>query len=317
MRSNIVLIIITLISFALAEEDVKRLGSTNRKLAIIPNNPAIITVVDSETDLTELCYAFQTLTNAKGYPDAPILIFTSANLLDGQIRALDQCSQRRKEFIDISEYYTTFPDNYEKEEGVNYDFQQRQRFLVTFVFDHPSVEPYDILMRVSHSTCLTIPNINLPLFSDGNTDIDYQSQFVPGTYEISRKYTAGLYEASFQFVSQEHIAPRNIQEWTDIVKIKDGYNTLPLFNADGLEIIRKAYMQQDIVRNYHQYITEEHSSSFYYHKWSVNNIRYLSTALFGEEGRVSNKHAPGFVEKNFFNGNLHPKICRSSEDLIL
>lgn len=315
----IVSIIITLLSLVVksrAEEGIKRLGSAHRQLEAV-NNPAVITVVDSQTDLTELCYAFQTLSNAKGYPDAPILIFTGTNLLDGQIRALDQCSQRRKEFIDIMEFYTTFPDNFEKIDGVDYDFQQRQRFLVTFVFDHASVAPYDILMRVSHSTCLTIPNTNLPFFSNGNTSLDYQSQFVPGTYEIARKYTAGLYEASFDFLSQEHVAPSNIQEWADIVKIKDGYNTLPLFNADGLEIIRKAYMQQDIVRRYHRYITEEHSSGFYDHKWSVNNIRYLSTALFGEEGRVSNSHARGFVEKNFFNGNLHPKICRSNEDLIL
>ena len=106
---------LTLFPLALASGNQERglslRGNEHRKLQEV-QGAAIVTVVDSYTNLSELCYTFQTLVRAKGSPDAPVIVFHGIPLLDGQKETLEGCTSRSVSFEDITDYYASYPDWY-------------------------------------------------------------------------------------------------------------------------------------------------------------------------------------------------------------
>lgn len=289
---------------AVADNLVDRVRSLGQTL-----NPAIVTVVDSNTNVQELCFTFQSLVRAKGFPTAPILTFSSFPLSDEQKGYLRGCTPRPVSFVDNSVFYATFPVGFTPKAGQNYEFQQTQRFLVTHLWNRPELDPYDVIMRVSDSTCLTFDSFILPGL---NNDHVYQSQVVPGVYEIGRKYTHGLYDKAFAYLSSNLISPENIYLWSQVVTFKTNKDALPLFNND-FEVVRKDLMRQDAVQAFHLYITDTEHEALYFWKWSVSSIRYLTMAAFTKYEEMTYSHLPGIVEKDFLTGNFFPNLCRVTQ----
>jgi hypothetical protein len=272
-------------------------------------NPAFVTVIDSYTDTTELCYSFQTLIRATGYPDAPVIAFTGITLPASEESVLQACSNRFVEFVDIKSSYNTFPDSFTPVPGVNYDYQQTQRFLTTGLWEHEAIEEYDVIVIISDSSCITFENSEMPGL--GDPEIMYQSQSFPGVFEIARKYSFGLYDITFDYISNNKMFPKNQYLWSTVVRSQHSFNALPMFNSD-FEIVRKSFMQRFDVRAFHYDLSENHSE-FFERKWSSNTLRYLTMSIFARYENVATHQLPGIVLKDILNGNLFPNICRIVE----
>ena len=293
-------------SLDLKEREVSLRGHGSRNLQVA-QDAAIITVIDSYTKLSELCYTFQTLVRAKGSPDAPVVAFHGIPLLDGQKETLKGCTSRSLSFEDITDFYASFPDGYVPTAS-NYDYQQTQRFITTWIWDHPALSDFDIIMRISDSTCLTKDNYDLPGFIDQSESLVYETMSSPGSVESAHKYTTNLYDAAFNHFSQHGHSPNNPEMWARVATVKSGFDSLPKFDSE-FEIIRKSFMQQAEVKGFHYALTENQDEIFDWN-WSSSTIRFLTLAIYGQYYQISINSVSGFVGKDFFRGNLFPQICR-------
>ncbi len=154
---------------------------SHRRLAVT-SMPVIVTVIDSTTNLEELCYTFQTLVRAKGFPSASILAFHGLRLDDTTLDMLQACTNRDVTFVDITTLYSVFPDNFVPTPGVNYDKQQTERFFVTDLWGLPHVEAHDVIFRINDSSCLTMEVSCL-----------YHFCYVVSFYELTHAKTHCLY----------------------------------------------------------------------------------------------------------------------------
>ncbi len=279
------------------------------------NMPIIVTVIDSTTNLEELCYTFQTLVRAKAFPTASIMAFHGLHLGDTIIDTLRSCTNRDVTFVDITLFYSIFPDGFVPTPGVNYDRQQTERFFVTDLWMLPHVEAHDVIVRVTDSTCLTFDNYDLPDFPSDlpegyvKKDLVYQTQAVPGLNVSPHKYTTDLYDVTQEFMGTYGIQPGNSQFWENISNYHDGYNSLPKWD-NTFEIVRKKFMLRPDVAAYHRFVTNAHADHFYNDHWSSEVLRYLTLSVFGTPEEVYIKHVSGYMEKDFLKGKVYPGICR-------
>ena len=178
-------------------------------------SPACVTVIDSSIDLVELCYTFQTLVRAKGFPAAPILAFHGLPLSDNLLDILQGCTNCVVTFVYITTFYSVFPESFEPTPGTNYDQQQTDRFFITDLWTLPHVEAHDVIIRISDSSCLSLPSDDLPDFPSTlpaeytKEALMYQTQIFPGSFVIGYRFIANLYDSTFAFVSANNIYPRN------------------------------------------------------------------------------------------------------------
>mmetsp|Transcript_19534 Transcript_19534/g.24620 ORF Transcript_19534/g.24620 Transcript_19534/m.24620 type:complete len:340 (-) Transcript_19534:76-1095(-) len=279
------------------------------------NMPLIVTVIDSTTDLTELCYTFQTLVRAKAFPTASIMAFHGLHLSDELVDSLQSCTNRDATFVDITLFYNIFPEGFTPVPGVNYDKQQTERFFVTELWELPHVEAHDVIVRVTDTTCLTYDNYDLPDFSsnlpDGFTKngLMYQTQTVPGFHVLPYKYTKNLFDITYNYMTANNITPLNPVLWENIEKYHNDFNSLPKWD-NTFEIVRKEFMLRRDVADYHHFITNTHAGYFYNTNWSSEVLRYLTLSLFGAVDETFIKHVSGYMEKDFLKGKFYPGVCR-------
>jgi len=277
--------------------------------------PIIVTVIDSTTDLTELCYTFQTLVRAKAFPSAAIMAFHGLPLDNGILDSLQSCTNRDVTFVDITLFYSIFPEGFTPTPGVNYDKQQTERFFVTELWELPHMEAHDVIVRVGDTTCLTYDNYDLPDFPnilpEGFTKegLMYQTQTVPGFHVLPYKYTRGLFDITSEYIVANGIEPKNVALWNNVQNHHATYNSLPKWD-NTFEIIRKEFMLRSEVAAYHHFITNVYAGYFYDTHWSSEVLRYLTLSIFGAFEESYIKHVSGYMEKDFLKGKVYPGVCR-------
>jgi hypothetical protein len=141
-------------------------------------NPVIVSLITDSTSINDLCNSFRTLKNAQGHPDAPILVFHLENEATTERMAFFSTCTDRPIFyptIDLDD----FPEGFVPESGVDYTSAQVNRFWTTTIWEHSALAPYDVVMRVDHDSCLSLPNVFLPSFK--TTYQNYHSHYFPGT----------------------------------------------------------------------------------------------------------------------------------------
>ena len=280
-------------------------GDQRRQLQ--SSSAAIVTLVTGATNLSELCYTFQTLSNAKGDTNAGVIVFydtNSNNLLDGQKSTLASCTSRSVvyEAVDFS---TGFPADFVPIPGEDYTYVQSQRFLISKLWSHPALSGYDVIMRVSDDTCLSYESFTLPLLTDPG--LVYQSQAVPQAFEIARKYTTDLYHAAFTYISTHNISPKNIAMWVNVVNTHEDLNSLPVLTND-FEVVKLSFMQRPDVTAWLNFVTD--NEYIYEYKWNTNSERFMTAAIFTDHEEISTTPIPGFVQKDFISGRLSEGVCR-------
>lgn len=280
--------------------------------------PALVTVIDSTTDLTELCYTFQTLVRAKGFPTAPILAFHGVPLDVGALDTLASCTNRSVTFINIQTFYHVFPDNFTPTPGKDYSQQQTELFFASDIWTLPHMESHDVIFRFTDTTCFTSDNTDMPDFSSNAVPVGvskeavmYQSQMIPGMFVMGHKFIAGLYESTVDFMNFFNIQPKNPELWALVEKNHLEYNSLPKFES-SFEIVRKEFMMRSDVRTYHHFIVHKHSEEFFNNHWSVEVIRFLTMAIYSSTEECSVVPVSGYMEKDFLKEKRYPGlgVCR-------
>mmetsp|Transcript_27588 Transcript_27588/g.32189 ORF Transcript_27588/g.32189 Transcript_27588/m.32189 type:complete len:339 (-) Transcript_27588:132-1148(-) len=280
------------------------------------NMPVIVTVIDSTTNLEELCYTFQSLIHIQGFLDAPVLAFHGLHLSDEQLDFLQSCTVRPTTFVDITFFYSVFPEGFVPTPGVNYDMRQSEHFFITDLWQLPHMEAHDVIMRITDTTCFTMDNYDLPDFPSGTlppgltrNNLMYQSQRVPGFHVQAPRFYRKLFDSVFGFISSNNISPKNPELWSEAVISNENYGSLPMVN-NAFEIIRKEFMLRSDVQAYHNFITDVHSDEFFNMYWEAEAIRFLSISIFGGDKETYLAPVPGYLEKDFLKGKHYSGVCR-------
>lgn len=274
--------------------------------------PSIVTVIDSTTDLTELCFTFHTLARAKAFPNASIMAFHGLPLSDTDLNMLQSCTTRSVTFIDISTFYQVFPEGFTPIEGVNYDSQQTEHFFISDLWELPHMRAHDVILRVSDSSCLSFDNKDLPDFPSellggfSKDQIKYQSRSVPGASTAS-----SLMDETIAYITNNGITPQNSNLWSQVLNSNAEYQGLPRFDT-SFEIVRRSFMAREDVQDFHHYVANVHADEFYNNGWSTEVLRFLTMAIFGADDESYITHINGYVNKeDVENGEAHPE-CRFS-----
>lgn len=275
------------------------------------SKPVIATLITGLTVLDELCYTLSTLIYATRDLTAPVIAFHDTNsmsLNEGQKSTLRTCTRRRIQFVPVD--FSEFAPGFVPQVGRDYTYEQSQRFYTSGMWNHSEFDDYDVIMRISHDTCLSHENPLLPYLNDGHC---YQGHAVPHAYEIARKFSLNLYESAFAYITKEGSHPKFKELWSNVVQVHTDLNTVPVLNSD-FEVVRKDFIRKPEVAQWLYEITELPPYGFYKHRWGTNAERYITLAIFAEESEISLAPIPGFVEKDFIGGRFFPKICRPGDN---
>jgi len=273
------------------------------------DNPAIFTVVDSHTNYQELSNTFSTLSRASGFPNAPVFVFHGVPLTAESQSFLSAATPRPVTFVDITGFFANVPALAGASPGEDCDYQQKQRFLVGHVWHEPVLEPYDVLMHITDTTCITFDTDYLPGFPPSAQPLNYKSYSIPNDLALT-KYTVGLFPTTLSFISVTGDYPMNIELWAQIVNSHDHENKVPKF-SDDFEIVRRSWITSPEVQEYHDHLADNASvKDLFERKWSASCIMFLTVALFSGDDNTSTVHIPGVVEKDLWAGNYFPNICR-------
>jgi hypothetical protein len=283
--------------------------SQNRELAHVTtlSAPVLATLVTGLTDLSELCYTLNTMMYAGGAPDAPVIIFYdvfSMNLVDGQKNALKDCSNRDVFFDAVD--FSKFPGGFIPEEGRDYTYEQTQRFYTSGIWNQPALDPYDVILRFTDSSCLSFNSTLLPFMDDHYV---FHSHHIPGSYEIARKYSRGFYEKAFDYISTVPAHPKSRTLWATVATTHTDFDALPVVDS-SFEVVRKSFIKREDVAAWLHYVTDEPPYGFFENRWATNTERFMTIALFAIEDEISFHPIPGYMEKDFVASNFYRKVCR-------
>lgn len=270
-------------------------------------NPVIVTLLTDTTSLVDLCSSLRTLKNAQGHPDAPILVFHLENAAsDGRKAFFSTCTDRSIFFptVDLDD----FPEGFVPREGVDYTSAQINRFWTTKIWEHPALEPYDVIMRVDHDSCLSLPNAHLPSLKSPFEN--YHSHYFPGTVELNVNHLRGMFEFADKYMKDASSFPRIGEMWQKILYTHNTVGTLPTFQ-DSFEVSRKSFMLKDEVRQWHYALTDLPPYGYYTQGWNVDAERFLTLAMFGTRSSLNTDMVPGFVQKSLAIDRRHPGVCET------
>jgi len=271
-----------------------------------PKGGPVIAILTTNTtmDLDNTATAIRSLEFLQGDLDfekkAPILIFHEGNLNRKQKVSLLQNSPDRPisfPTVDFHEYPKGFDLKEAKEFRVKgrdhpLGYHQMIRFWVTTIWNHPALDPFDIVMRMDSDSCFKDVNEILPGFK--NDDIVYHSQFVG--VESRKDMTTDLIDHAEKFLERYHKSPGNPMLWRYAKKTWETDKTIPLLMTN-LEISRKSWMQKNIVKRWHEALTEEKPYGVFTHRWGDAVTRFLMVAMLTMNFQVDTSYADGYFHK--------------------
>lgn len=264
-----------------------------------------ILISNSTKDVNDLRIALKSLVFLRGDLDkehpSPVLIFHDGDLSTIQRKEIVSSSVRPVSFPVID--FEQFPD------GLNLDdediqkfrvegrdnpwgYQQMIRFWITRIWEHPALEPFEIIMRMDSDSCFKTPNQFLPWLK--NDDIVYHSQFVG--VEGNANFTKGLIEHAETFLKRYNKSAGNPMLWRYAKLTWEGKKTLPLLMTN-FEVSRKSWMQKNIVKRWHESLTEEKPYGIFKHRWGDAVTRYLMVALLTQTFEVDTSNPVGYFHK--------------------
>lgn len=269
--------------------------------------PAIVTLVTNlDKDIKELETALKSLAFLEGdnpnFP-TPVLVFNEGDLSAAQIHTIVESSSDRPIAFPVAQLFTDFPEGYEDKDPVfplsfnnrkKWGYYHMIKFWISDIWKHPALKPFEVIMRIDSDSCFKEPNHYLPFFA--HEHLVYQSQYVG--YEAERaKYIKGLYEFVRAYMSKHNIVPRNPMLWQFVASAHDASESLPVFQTN-LEISHKSFMQRREVAKFHKAVTEEEPFGVFRYRWGDAVVRFVTVALFAEDGYVMNSRIPGYYHKD-------------------
>lgn len=271
-----------------------------------PKGGPVIAILTTNTtmDIDNAITAIKSLAFLQGDPDyekkAPILFFHEGNLNRKQkVSLLKYSPDRPVAFptVDFEEYPKGFDKSQAKAFRVKgrdhpLGYHQMIRFWVTTIWNHPALEPFDIVMRMDTDSCFKDVNEILPGFK--NDDIVYHSQFVG--VESRSDMTTDLIDHAEKFLDRYNKSPGNPMLWRYAKMTWETSKTIPLFMTN-LEVSRKSWMQKNIVKRWHEALTEEKPYGVFTYRWGDAVTRFLMVAMLSMNFQLDTSYPDGYFHK--------------------
>jgi hypothetical protein len=271
--------------------------------------PLIVTIIDSTTNLEELCYTFQSLVNAKASALSPINAFHGISLEEADMETLAACTNRDVIFSDISDHYNEDIPGFDKVPEQNYDAVLTESFFLTKLWTRSELEDYEVIFRVSDTTCIARPSDELPDFPDDLQDFE-KDVIVYKNHPTADYYPqTDLYRFTREYIDKNEVEVLQQEQWDLITNQVSDFNSMPYFDV-SVEVVRKRFMTSEAVRRFYDNMTVMHSDIFYndYGAWGV--LRFVTFAIFAEYEEVPLGFTSGLIKKNFGSDKFFPTICR-------
>jgi len=271
--------------------------------SLAENDEVLITLFSQTTMSDDLCKSMHTLKKVVGSLTAPILIFHSTDLPEGEKSYLKSCTER---IVTFSSVNLDFPTGFEPEPDVDYTEAKINRFWTSTVWTNPALDDYDIIMRFDHDTCFTIPDLTLPNFK--NQYLNYHSHYFPGNVELNVKRLDGMYQLAEKYMFEHQFRANHATLWQKIEFTHNAIASMPNFQ-DSFEVIRKDFMLRDDIVAWHNILTETAPFPYFTEGWNVDAERFLTMAMFGTKASIDTSLVPGYMQKNLVGGKRHDKVC--------
>jgi hypothetical protein len=263
-------------------------------------------MVTPKTSLDDLCKSMKTLVNAQGSLTAPVLIFHLEDEPDDERKTFfRKCSDRPVYFpiLDLDD----FPVGFDRVPGKDYTEAQINRFWTTGIWNHPSLQPYDVIMRIDQATCISTPSYTLPQFK--SPYFNYHSQYFPGTVEVNPLNLSGMFDYVQNYIAQNDLRlDQNVKMWQKVLNTHESVQSLPNF-IKSFEVTRKSFMQREDVAAFHYALTDLPPYGYFTQGWNTSAERYLTSSIFGTRSSIDLSIVPGFIQKNLALGVTNDKIC--------
>jgi len=290
----------------MALEESSTAGGTR---TLVDQAPAVIVaVIHRDTDLSELCLSMRTLSNIQGSLTAPVHIFhlghVQKSVREENKIFLQSCTDRHvySNVVDTS----TFPTGFVPEDGRDYFSSFINRFWTTQIWEHPALEPFEIIMKIDDDVCFSMPNSDLPYFKSSHHD--YFSHHFPGTVELNRGNLDNMYEYSHNYIVENELVVGHEALWQIVDYTHKDTEGLPTF-VYSFEVVRKSFMLRSDVYDWHHALTEMPPYGYFSRGWTAGAERFLTMAIFGTPSSVDGTLVRGFLQKNLGSGNSHDKVC--------
>jgi len=266
--------------------------------------PVIVFLIHQHTNLDDLCLSMKTLVNIK--PNTPMISFHLEDYPSLEDEAhLRSCSTGRSLYfavVDLDDY----PSGFTPLPNKDYSSAQINRFWTTGIWDHPALRPFDVVMRIDHDTCFSMPNAILPDFK--NKFHNFHSQYFAGTVELNAARVGGMHALALEYMKEHKLIPGHTFLWQKVTNTFSAVESLPSFQ-DSFEVVRKEFMQRPDILEWHRLLTELPPYGYFTQGWNVDAERFLTMSIFGTTSSVDVDLVPGFVHKNLQRNIRNHKIC--------
>jgi len=271
------------------------------------SSAAIVALIYGDTSLNELCLSIRTLQNIQGSLSAPVHVFHLDDLEDN-VRLENQnyllsCTDRD---VYANVIDTSFPVGFVPEEGKDYTSSHINRFWTTQIWEHPAMGSYEIIMRIDHDVCFSLPNNDLPGLKSPYQV--YSSHHFPGTVGANTGNLNEMYEFSHDYIVEHELVVGHVNLWQIIDDTHMEVDSLPNF-IDSFEVVRKSFMLRSDVHDWHYALTDMPPYGYFSRGWTSDAERFMTMAIFGTPSIVDDSIVPGFMQKNLVGGVTHDKAC--------
>lgn len=268
-------------------------------------SPVIAVLIHEQTNLINLCESIKTLVNIQGSVDAPILAFhlqSTPELADQN--HLQSCTDRSVFFAIVN--LNSFPPGFEPVIGKDYTLAQINRFWTSGIWNHPALNPFDVIMKIDDTVCFSLPDETLPYFKKSSHH--YKSHIFPGTVNHNIVPLRGMHDFALEYMHTENMIPHHSELWQRIHYTFHSMKTLPKFQ-DSFEVVNKHFMLQEDVSKWLNALTDKPPYGYYTQEWNVNAERVLTMSMFGSVSSIDTTLVTGFLEKDPRRGKDNAKIC--------
>lgn len=252
-----------------------------------PDGPVIVTFISNSTvDFSSLKTTLKSLRYMNGDdPDfpAPILVFHEGFLTVPNQKEIAAFTNRPVAFPIVN--FLELPSHFEVSRNhANKNIwadNQIQRFWISGVWKHPALQGFETIMKIEQSSCFKNFNERLPrLFDD---DLVYHSRYIG--YEQNFESSQNLVDLVQSYVEKNSLKPANENSMEFITTAWKNTKSLPIFNTK-LEVVRKSFMNRNDVSQFNHALTDAKAFDTFQYRWSLHAVRYITMALFAEDGRV-------------------------------
>lgn len=259
---------------------------------------AVVTT-NNENDVENLKRALQSLKFLTGDdPErpAPVVIFHEGDLSPDQMNAIIASTNRPITFPQVD--LKSLPFGFDPKDAPQEDIRRYQmdRFWLTKVWTHPSLSPYEVIMKIDTDSCFMENNDLLPNLP--NRHAMYMAEYEG--LEMERAHAEGLWAWSGEWMNGQDRVPGNPLAWHFCRTTTELHGTIPKVRPH-LEVFVKRFMHQCYHYQFMAALTEDEPFLLFNKKWSYGAIRYLMTAV------LAGNHDFALVPQR---GVAHQEMCQ-------